>query len=476
MLLSQKLAGFTKGQADSLRKAMGKKIKSVMDELRGKFVEGAVAKGHPQATVEKIWTDWEAFAQYAFNKSHSTCYAYLAYQTAYLKAHYPAEFMAAVLNRNLSDITEITNLMDECRRMNIPVLGPDVNESYLDFTVNKKGEIRFGLAAVKGVGEVAVREIIAERQKNGLFTDYFNFVERVNLTSVNKRNHESLATGGAFDSFNFKRSQFFGTIPGSEKTFIEECLNYGNKIQNETNASQASIFGTIAAIEVKKPDIPNIPEWERLDRMNKEKALIGIYLSEHPLDDFKIEIQSLCTELSQLTELEKHKGRDMKIAGIITLVNHATTKTGNPYGSFVLEDYGSSFKITLFGKDYLNFKAYLTKGYSILVNGKVQHRFGDETKELEFKVNSIEMLADIKDKMLKNISVKLPIENLTPEFITGFSEVIEKNKGNANLKFMIYEPESRVWIEMFSRNYRVSISNHLIDFLKDKARVEYKIF
>jgi DNA polymerase-3 subunit alpha len=476
MLLSQKLAGFTKGQADSLRKAMGKKIKAMMDELREKFVEGAVQKGHPQKTVEKIWTDWEAFAQYAFNKSHSTCYAFLAYQTGYLKAYYPAEFMAAVLNRSLSDIDEITLLMDECRRMNIQVLGPDVNESYLNFMVNKKGEIRFGLAAVKGVGEVAVREIIAEREKSGPYSDYFNFVERVNLTSVNKRNHEALATAGGFDSFEtIKRSQYLGIASGSEKTFIEECIVYGNKIQGEAGTSQASIFGGTSSVEVKKPEIPIVPDWDRIDKMNREKALIGMYLSEHPLDDFKIEIQSYCTELSQLNELEKHKGRDFKIAGIITTVVHATTKTGNPYGSITVEDFTGSFKITLFGKDYLNFKAYFTKGYAVLISGKVQHRFNDSTKELEFKVNSFEMLADAKNKMLKSLSVKVPIENLTKEFIDEFTNVLGKHKGNADLKFMIYEPGSRVWVEMFSRNFRVDISNGLIDFLNGNSTIEYKI-
>jgi DNA polymerase-3 subunit alpha len=476
MLLSQKLAGFTKGQADSLRKAMGKKLKEVMDKLREQFIDGAIQKGHPQKTVEKIWVDWEAFAQYAFNKSHSTCYAFLAYQTGYLKAHFPAEFMAAVLNRNLSKSDEISLLMDECRRMNIRVLGPDVNESYLNFMVNKKGEIRFGLAAVKGVGEVAVREIISERDKNGQFTDYFNFVERVNLTSVNKRNHEALATAGGFDSFlGIKRSQYMGTVPGSDKTFIEECINYGNKIQGEIGTSQVSMFGGSATVEVKKPDIPNVPDWERLDKLNKEKALIGIYLSEHPLDDYKIEIQSYCTELKQLRELEKHKNRDLKIAGIITNIVHATTKTGNPYGSLTVEDYTDAFKITLFGKDYLNFKNYLTKGYAVLISGKVQHRFNDESKELELKVNSFEMLADVKHKMLKSISLKLPIGSLTKEFINEFTQVLEKHKGNADLKFMIYEPESRIWVEMFSRNFRVNISTGLIDFLNGNGKVEYKI-
>lgn len=476
MMLSQKLAGFTKGQADSLRKAMGKKIKSMMDELRQKFIEGATLNGHSQKIAEKIWTDWEAFAHYAFNKSHSTCYAFLAYQTGYLKAHFPAEFMAAVLNRNLSKIEEITALMDECRRMNIPVLVPDVNESHLNFTVNKKGEIRFGLAAIKGVGEIAVREIIAEREKNGNYTDYYNFVERVNLTSVSKRNHEALATAGGFDSFeNLKRSQYLGIAAGNDKTFIEECIIYGNKIKGEAGTSQASIFGETAMVEVKKPEIPMVPDWDRIDKMNREKALIGIYLSEHPLDDYRIEILNYCTPLSDLHELEKYKGRDLKIAGIITSVVHATTKTGNPYGSITIEDYSDSYKLTLFGKDYINFKAYFTKGYAILIAGKVQHRFNDASKELELKLNSIDMLADSKAKMLKSLSVKLPIENLTKEFIKELTLVLGKHKGNADLKFMIYEPGSRVWVEMFSRNFRVDISNGLIEFLNENSIVEYKI-
>ncbi|HYW96215.1 MAG TPA: DNA polymerase III subunit alpha, partial [Bacteroidales bacterium] len=356
MLLSQKLAGFTKGQADSLRKAMGKKIKALMDELKVLFLEGCKKNGFDETVVNKIWKDWEAFAQYAFNKSHSTCYAYVSYQTAFLKAHYPAEFMAAVLSRNLNDIKKITFFMDECRRMGLSVLGPDVNESFSRFTVNKKGDIRFGMAAIKGVGGAAVEAIIKEREENGPYKDYYDFVERVNLTSVNKRCLENLITAGALDGFEgTNRHQFFAADE-NENSFLENLVRYGIKMQSE-NTSAPTLFGGIEAIEISKPVPPVIEEWPMLVKLNKEKELIGIYLSSHPLDTYKFELENLnTTPITALQSLADLKGREITIAGIVSQAAERFTKNGSPFGEMTLEDYTDSYRMVMFSKDYLRFK------------------------------------------------------------------------------------------------------------------------
>ncbi len=475
MLLSQTLAGFTKGQADSLRKAMGKKIKAMMDELKGLFVKGASEKGHDLKVIEKIWKDWEAFAQYAFNKSHSTCYAYLSYQTAYLKAHYPAEFMAAVLSRNLSNIDKVGIFMDECKRMGFDVLGPDVNESFARFTVNKQGALRFGMAAIKGVGEAAVDQII-ETRKEGEFKDVFDFVERVNLRTVNKRNLEGLAVSGAFDELSdIRRSQYFASANGNG-LFIEELIKYGNRVQNEAAVPQASLFGGDSAIEKKKPDIPVADEWDKIDRLNREKELIGVYLSAHPLDDYKLEIDNWCNStLSQFSDLSALKGRDLKVAGIVTKVEHRTTKNGKPFGSITIEDYSDSHRLVLFGSQYLDFKKFFTPGYYIGLRGKVQHRFNKEENELEFSISQIEMLADIKEKAFNSLAIKIPVENLTDDLIGEVQTLAEEHKGNVMLKFLIYEPSTKVWVQMFSRTHRVQINQNLIQYLEKRPEIDYKI-
>ncbi len=478
MLLSQKLAGFTKGQADSLRKAMGKKIKAMMDELKGKFVEGCEKNGHDKKIVEKIWKDWEAFAQYAFNKSHSTCYAYLAYQTGYLKAHYPAEFMAAVLSRNFSNVDKVGIFMDECKRMGANLLGPDVNESRAKFSVNKQGAIRFGMAAIKGVGEAAVEHIIKEREENGPFKDIFDFAERVNLRTVNKKNIEGLAISGGFDSFEgMKRSQFFESVNGNG-IFIEELIKYGHKLQNEGNdTSQQSLFGGENSVEIKKPEIPKCEEWDRIERLNREKELIGIYLSAHPLDDYKLEINSYCNcNLSDFQNMQTLVNRELKIAGIVTMVEHRTTKTGKPFGSLTLEDYTDSYKMTFFGNDYLNLKKYFTTGYQLVMKGKVQHRFGNPEAELEFKPTNIDMLSEIKDTVFNSIAIKIPVTEISDSLITEVQEIAESNKGNTLLKFLIYDPGTKVWVQMFSRTHKVNISKDLVNYLEQKPELQYKIF
>ena len=385
MLLSQKLAGFSKGMADSLRK----KIKSMMDELKEKFVEGCRKNGYQDKIIEKIWTDWEAFAHYAFNKSHSTCYAYVSYQTAYLKAHYPAEFMAAVLSRNLNDIKKITFFMEECRRMELHVLVPDINESHSRFTVNKDGHIRFGLAAIKGLGESAVQHIIDERNKNGVFRDVFDFVERINLTTVNKRSLEALVMAGGFDSFgSIDRHQYFITDK-ENATFIDNLLRYGNLVKTQqTN----TLFDMDTSYQKKsKPEVPTGEPWAPLFRLNKEKELIGVYLSSHPLDDYKLEIENFtnCT-LAELQQIDQLRNRELSVAGLVTKVDHLTARNGRPYGSMIIEDYTDSYKLVIFGKEYEDFRKYMFEGYSLLVKGSVQRNTWKRDSDIwEFRVKAM---------------------------------------------------------------------------------------
>ncbi|MBN2348575.1 MAG: DNA polymerase III subunit alpha [Bacteroidales bacterium] len=476
MLLSQKLAGFSKGMADSLRKAMGKKIKSMMDDLKEKFVEGCRNNGYEENKIIKIWRDWEAFAQYAFNKSHSTCYAYVSYQTAYLKAHFPAEFMAAVLSRNLNDIKKVSFFMDECKRMGLKVLVPDINESYLRFTVNKAGNIRFGLAAIKGVGEAAVEHIITERQTNGAFKNIFDFVERVNLSTVNKRSFEAIIMAGGFDSFEeIQRHQFFEQND-KEEPFLESLIKYGNKIQNESN-SAPTLFGDIVDIEIAIPTIPICEEWPHLVKLNKEKEVIGIYLSAHPLDDFKLEIDTLCnTSLTELKDLPELKDKEICVAGIVSSANHAISKKGNPYGVITLEDYSDSFRMTLFGRDYEQFRNYMYPGYSLLLKGSVQQKsWPKDNPELEFRIKSIAMLSSAKEELIKSILIRVPLENLTGDLIENLQNYIPENGGKIDLKFYIYDKSEGISIEMFSRNRRIALTDQLVDFLKRTPELDFKL-
>ncbi len=478
MLLSQKLAGFTKGMADSLRKAMGKKIRAMMDQLKEKFIQGCTGNGYPEEIAQKIWKDWESFAEYAFNKSHSTCYAYVSYQTAYLKAHYPAEFMAAVLSRNLSDIKKITFFMDECKRMGLKVLVPDINESHARFTVNKAGDIRFGLAAIKGVGESAVDHIILEREKGGPFKNLYNFVERVNLSMVNKRCLEALAMSGGFDSFGeIERHQFFAASE-NELSFIEQLLKYGNKIQMENNESP-TLFGDMVSIEIAKPVIPaNVDPvsigWSTLARLNREKELIGIYLSAHPLDNFRLEINTFCnTQLSEFKEIEKLRGRDITCAGIITLAKNSMSRNGRPYGTMNLEDYTGSHSITLFGKDYETYRNYFFEGYPLLVSGTVIESTWKKG-ELEFRIKSVQLLSNARDELIRILSIQIPIEDLNDDIIDGIKKFTHK-PGNVSLKFMVYDPHEKMSVEMYSRSQRIELSNQLIDFLEETPELEFKV-
>jgi DNA polymerase-3 subunit alpha len=476
MLLSQLLAGFTKGMADSLRKAMGKKIASMMNELQVKFEEGCVKNGHDPKIARKIWKDWESFAHYAFNKSHSTCYALISYHTAYLKAHYPAEFMSAVLSRNLNDLKKIGFFMDECRRMGSQVLVPDINESYARFTVNSQGLIRFGLAAIKGVGESAVEHIIDVRKKGGPFKDIFNVVERVNLTTVNKRCLEALALAGGFDSFkDIQRHQFFESEDGG-LGFTEQLIRYGNRIQSQSDATP-TLFGTTSSIDVIKPRPGRSTEWPALLRLNKEKEVIGIYLSSHPLDQFKLEINQFCTNtLAELRDLEPLRNKEITIAGMITTVRHATTKNGKPYGSFTVEDYSDTFSVTLFNKDYENFRKYLYEGYSLLIKGVVGENSWKNQPELEFKIKTIYLLSSVREELVKNIQIKMPLDAITDEFLEGFEGYVQQVGGSANLKILVYDPAENVSVDLFCRSQRVVLSDELISFLTQSADMEFKLF
>ena len=475
MLLSQELAGFTKGEADSLRKAMGKKKKSIMDEMKLKFMEGCRKNGYDENIVTQIWSDWEAFAQYAFNKSHSTCYALVAFRTGYLKAHYPAEYMAAVLSRNISDIRKITTFMDETRRMGMDVLGPDVNESYVKFTVNKDGNIRFGLGAIKGVGESAVLQLIEEREKNGLYKSIYDLVERVNLNSLNKKNIEAMALAGAFDCFrDVSRAQYFSIDPRGV-TFIENLIRYGNNAKSVRNSSQQTLFGDSGGFEILKPEPSPCPDWPKLEKLNKEKEVIGIYLSSHPLDEFKLEISTFATgTLADLQNLNDWYDRDVVVAGMVTDTKNGIGKNGKPYGSFTLQDYTDSFRFIMFDKEYLEFSKYFIIGYYLLVKGKVQKRkFREE--ELEFHIKSINLLSSVKDELIKSVTLKINTENINNEMLNELLELVRENKGETELKFLFYDSEDKISLPMFSRTYRIRLNNELISFLDDYPGIEYKV-
>ncbi len=473
MQAAQIMGGFTLGSADILRRAMGKKNANEMAKQRVNFVAGAAKKGIDEAKANYVFDVMAKFAEYGFNRSHSAAYSVLAFQTAYLKANYTAEYMAAVLSRNLNDMTKLTNYMDDSRRMKIPVLGPDVNESLAKFTVNRKGAIRFGMVGIKGVGEAAVENIIREREERGAFSSIYEFVERVNISTINKRNIEALALSGAFDSFSDVKRHHF-TATDKDGTFIDTLVRYGANFQGQNNSAN-NLFGGAKAMKTVRPELPAANEWSQIEKLNKEKELIGIYLSAHPLDDYKLEIKSLCnTLLAEFEDMKKMNGREIKIAGIVSEAEHKTAKNGNPFGSLTLEDYSGQFKITLFGKDYLNFKQFMTVGYLLMLTGKNGTRFN--STDLEFKVSNIELLSEVRATKAKTITIKVPIETICDSLLDEIQGIISINKGNCLLQFLVYEPKTKVWIQMFSRSQRVTINSQLIDFLDRNEVLEYKVY
>jgi DNA polymerase III subunit alpha len=475
MLLSQKLAGFTKGDADVLRKAMGKKDKATLDKMKSKFMGGAGEKGHPTDKLEKIWTDWEAFAQYAFNKSHSTCYAFVAYQTGYLKAHYPSEYMAAVMSNSLGNIEKITFFMEECKRMGIKVLGPDINESQRSFAVNKKGEVRFGLGAIKGTGDAAVESIIEERDKGSTFKDIFEFVTRVNLRTVNKKTIESLAYAGAFDEFDIHRATYFGSADGGA-TFIETLIRYANKASDDKAASQVSLFGasTVDGVTTNAmtPRIPIVEEWGALEKLKYEKEVVGIFISGHPLDGFRFELENFCT--CPLDRVMDYKNKEVFVAGIVTSVQERMTKTGNPFGIFKLEDYNNNMEIALFGQDWTTFKAFIQQDYYLFIKGKVQQRWGG-ADSWEFKPLTMEFLPDLREKMCKDVKVQMDISIVTPQFVQYFDEIVKAHPGTANLFVTVQDREERMDVMMLSRKNKVAVSNEFLDELKAMDGLTFKL-
>ena len=474
MQLSVAMADFTRGEADSLRKAMGKKKKREMDKLKEKFLEGSAKNNIDTRIAERVWHDWEAFAQYAFNKSHSTSYAYVAYRTAYLKAHYPSEYMAAVLSREINDIKKITQYMDESKRMGISVLGPDVNESNIKFTVNKEGNIRFGLGAIKGVGKNAAAEIVNERKQNGPFKDIFDFVERVTLYAVNKKNLEALAVSGAFDNFDaIQREQYLAETNGGS-SFVEELIRYGNRVSQEKNTSQQSLFGEAESFEFVKPVAPFVEEWSKVEKLKKEKELVGVYISAHPLDDFKFEINSFSNvTLNEMDDLKSQLGRDLSLCGIVSEFKTGISKNGKPYGFVTIQDYRESFRIALFNSDFLKYQQYFKEGLSLLIRGKVEASYYREG-EFEFKVKSVHLLTEARDELVKSIQLTIPISIITPEFVTEL-EKVSSSKGNILFKFNIFDPGEKLSINLFSRSKRIKISDRFLDFVDHQAGIEIAV-
>ena len=468
MLLSRLLANFTRGESDTLRKAMGKKIKSKLDELRPKFIEGGTKNGHKKEVLEKIWRDWEKFASYAFNKSHATCYSWVAYQTAYLKANYPSEYMAALLSRNLNNIDTLTDYMGECKRMGIKVLGPDINESLLKFSSDKVGDVRFGLAAIKGVGEAAATAIINEREKNGRFKDIYDFMERINFSVINRKCLENIAYAGGFDSIiNFSRCKFFAPdTRDASASLLDLLMRYGQRVQMERNNAQQSLFGGgMGSEDIQKPTPPVCEEWNKLTLLNKEKDVIGIYISSHPLDEYELIIRSLCnSQVTDLNNLNELNGREVVIAGVVTSVENLTTKTGKPFGKFKLEDKSGEKDFVLFGKDYEIFRPLLFKDYFLLVHGRVQPRPYGDTKQLEYKISTMQQLGEVRDN-IKEVRLTVPVEEVTGSFIDTLTTVVKKSRGKALLKLTLYDAREGVSINMFSRKHKVALTPMLAKFI-----------
>lgn len=482
MRLSRSLAGFTRGQADSLRKAMGKKIKKMMDELKEKFREGCLKNNIGEDIIEKIWSDWEAFAQYAFNKSHSTCYAYVSYQTAYLKAHYPAEFMAAVLSRNLTDIKKIGMLMEESRRMGILVLGPDVNESNVKFTVNKEGNIRFGLGAIKGVGEAAVESIIKERKKNGPFTDIYHFVERVDLHSVNRKNLEGIAAAGGFDCFDGINRKQYLMPAGNDQSFIEGLIRYGNKLRTDQNSTQQSLFGETHSETILRPEPAPSDEWDLLTKINYEKDLIGIYLTAHPLDRFKPEIDHLCnTTLYEINNnLESLVGKEFVFPGIVKSFREGISQKNNkPFGNAVLEDYTDNYQLGLWRNDFVNFKNFFTPGVALLIRSTAEEWESkkENRKGIALRIKSIHLLSEAREELIKEVNLTVRLDALSGELIEtmkGFINKADKKNSGKHLRFQIVDQDTNLKVDMFSRNQYIDINEEFFTFVNENNEIEYQ--
>ena len=471
MLLSRQLANFTRGESDALRKAMGKKKKAIVDAMKPKFIEGGKKNGHDPKVLEKIWADWEKFASYAFNKSHATCYSWVAYQTAYLKAHYPAEFMAGNMSRCINDIGKITKLMSECQNMGIPCLGPDVNESQRKFSANKKGEVRFGLSAIKGMGDAAAINIIAEREKNGPYKDIFDFVQRVNLSAVNRKAFESLALSGGFDSFGIKRECYFGTNAKGD-TFIETLLRYGQVYQTEQSSMQNSLFGDMGGVEITTPPVPETEPWSTMELLKKERDLVGIYLSAHPLDDYAVVLNHMCNlKCSQVgREMDKKelaKFEEISFGGIVTAVSARFTKTNKPFGIVTIEDFDGSGELALFGEEWTKWQSMLQEEYPVYITARCQQRFRNNPDAYDLVIKKIEFLTDVKDKSIDKFTIYIDSTMFKEAAMTDLETMLRSCQGHVPLYFNIHDTEHNTNIEMFSRNVTVDVNKKLLSFLDE---------
>ena len=473
MLLSRQLADFTRGESDALRKAMGKKKKAIVDAMKPKFIEGGKKNGHDPKVLEKIWGDWEKFASYAFNKSHATCYSWVAYQTAYLKAHYPAEFMAGNMSRCLNDITKITKLMSECQAMNIPCLGPDVNESEQKFSANKKGEVRFGLSAIKGMGEAAATNIIAERHKNGQYKDIFDFVQRVNLSAVNRKAMESLALSGGFDSFGIRREQYFATNAKGD-TFVETLLRYGQVYQSEQSSMQNSLFGDMGGVEIQTPPVPDCEAWSTMELLKRERELVGIYLSAHPLDDYAVVLNHMCNlHCPQIgREMDKKAFasiEELTFGGIVTSVSQRWTKTNKPFGIVTIEDFEGQGELALFGEDWTKWQSMLQEEYHIYITAQCVQRFRNNPDAYDMVIKKIEFLSDVKEKSIEKFTVYMDSTMFNDAQLTDLETTLKNSTGNVPLYINIHDAKNNTNIQLYSRNITVDVNKKLLTSLDEMA-------
>lgn len=475
MLLSRQLANFTRGESDALRKAMGKKKKDIVDAMKPKFIAGGQANGHDPEVLEKIWADWEKFASYAFNKSHATCYSWVSYQTAYLKAHYPAEFMAGNMSRCLNDITKITKLMSECQNMGIKCMGPDVNESWQKFSANKKGEVRFGLAAIKGMGDAAAQAIIDERQKNGPYKSIYDFAERVNLSAVNRKAFESLALSGAFDSFPIKREQYFGVNTKGD-TFLDTLVRYGQLFQAEQAEARNSLFGGLDAVAIATPPVPQAEAWSTIERLNKERDLVGIYISGHPLDDYRIVLDKLCNthcvELGDKMELLK-KGK-VTFGGMVTAVRTGFTKKGSAYGVVSIEDYYGAGELALFGEDWGNHNSKFIIGSSVYVEARLSQKYPGSTF-VDFGIASVQYMQDVKERNLRSLTISVDPTAISDDTVQNLATIIADNPGSTELYFLVRQTDGRGELSLRYSKGGVNIVNDLVMFIESDPALAYSV-
>ncbi|MBQ3878291.1 MAG: DNA polymerase III subunit alpha, partial [Prevotella sp.] len=478
MLLSRLLADFTRGESDALRKAMGKKKKDIVDAMKPKFIEGGKKNGHDPKVLEKIWADWESFASYAFNKSHAACYSWVAYQTAYLKANYPAEYMAAIMTRRRDQITEITKLMDECKQMGIATLGPDVNESYLKFGVNHHGEIRFGLAAIKGMGDGAAQAIIDERNANGLYKDIFDFAQRVSSSNVNRKAYESLALSGGFDSFGIRREVFFAQNSKGEQ-FLDTLVRYGQMYQQAKNEAQNSLFGGFDSIEIATPAIPKTDvRWSDIERLNKERDLVGIYLSAHPLDEYRIILESKlcntrCDELADRCAALMNR-EDVTFGGIVTAVTQKFSKNGQPFGIVTLEDFNGQGELALFGEEWGRWNGWFVVGAAVYVSGKMVQRFRDNSSK-QLRITNVEYMQTVKEKAIDRITITLVSDLIDEKIVNELSEIVDMHPGNTKLYFELRDSLNRNHVLLRSRTQGVDVVFSLTDFIDQTKGMDYSI-